>query len=415
MSSPRTRDPRLVAVVNDRYVSSPTNAVENGDETKNNNEYNVETKNNDSATWMPTTRFNAKNQPPASPSLPEPMARLSPTGTGISVRKLPAPSFTALRKACQFYEVKCSGKYSAKTAAARYLFQLSREVQDQIVALEKSDAAKMRRIGFLENLVKEWEDVFGSPSDEELKAFRKNGVNSSLVSPQNLANLIKAQQRRIDELEGMVENAKIRQKQDLERFETSVNDHYTISRQQYMLETTRIKKKYSEEAAELRAILNKEISEAKKERKAMRDNLQSEKEKQIADAVADIDRRVEEATRRGVEQAKEDKDLGLEEIHKIRNDLQLERIRMSSEIKRKERLVEEALQRLTRQHEVEISRIKTAHTAMLNKAIERGQTKEKSTITKAQNLRLENDWLRRRVSELQEIVESLQIAMMADQ
>ena len=55
------------------------------------------------------------------------------------------------------------------------------------------------------------------------------------------------------------------------------------------------------------------------------------------------------------------------------------------------------------------------HSAMLKKAIERGKTKEKSTITKAQNLRLENDWLRRRVSELQEIVESLQVAMIADQ
>ena len=88
---------------------------------------------------------------------------------------------------------------------------------------------------------------------------------------------------------------------------------------------------------------------------------------------------------------------------------------MSSEIKRKERLVEEALQRLSRQHEVEISRLKTMHSAMLKKAIERGKTKEKSTITKAQNLRLENDWLRRRVSELQEIVESLQVAMIADQ
>ena len=86
---------------------------------------------------MPTTRFNAQNLSSVSPILPEPMARLSPTGTGISVRKLPAPSFTALRKACQFYEVKCSGKYSAKSAAARYLFQLSREVQEQIVALEK--------------------------------------------------------------------------------------------------------------------------------------------------------------------------------------------------------------------------------------------------------------------------------------
>lgn len=272
----------------------------------------------------------------------------------------------------------------------------------------------MRRIGFLENLVKEWEDVFGSPTDEELQAFRKNGVNNSLVSPQNLANLIKEQQRRIDQLEGMVANAKIQQKQDLERFEITVNDHYKISRQQYMLETTRIKKKYSEEAAELRAVLKKEIAEAKKERKTMRDNLQQEKEKQISDAVADIDRRVEEATKRGVEQAKEDKDLGLKEIHQIRNNLQLERIRMSSEIKRKERLVEEALQRLTRQHEVEISRLKTAHTKMLNKTIERGQTKEKSTITKAQNLRLENDWLRRRVSELQDIVESLQLAITSE-
>ena len=230
-----------------------------------------------------------------------------------------------------------------------------------------------------------------------------------------MANLIKEQQRRIDELEGMVENAKVRQKQDLERFEVTVNDHYKISRQQYLLETTRIKKKYADEAAELRSTLSQEIAEAKKERKEMRENLQREKEKQIADAVADIDRRVQEATRRGVEQAKEDKDLGLQEIHKIRNDLQLERIRMSSEIKRKERLVEEALQRLSRQHEVEISRLKTMHSAMLKKAIERGKTKEKSTITKAQNLRLENDWLRRRVSELQEIVESLQVAMIADQ
>ena len=75
---------------------------------------------------------------------------------------------------------------------------------------------------------------------------------------------------------------------------------------------------------------------------------------------------------------------------------------MSSEIKRKERLVEEALQRLSRQHEVEISRLKTMHSAMLKKAIER-ETKEKSTITKAQNLRLENDWLRRRVSELRKL------------
>ena len=73
MSSPRTRDPRLVAVINDRYVSSPTSAVESDDrvETKD-NEINIETKNNDAATWIPTTRFNAQNIASASPVLPEP-------------------------------------------------------------------------------------------------------------------------------------------------------------------------------------------------------------------------------------------------------------------------------------------------------------------------------------------------------
>ena len=108
MSSPRTRDPRLVAVVSDRYVGMPKPDGEEEVETKD-GESSIESKRADRA-WLPTTRFNAQNLSSASPILPEPMARLSPTGTGISVRKLPAPSFTALRKACpnMFGSVNCN-------------------------------------------------------------------------------------------------------------------------------------------------------------------------------------------------------------------------------------------------------------------------------------------------------------------
>ena len=86
------------------------------------------------------------------------------------------------------------------------------------------------------------------------------------IASKILANLIKEQQRRIDELEGMVENAKVRQKQVWKDLVT-VNDHYKISRQQYLLETTRIKKKYADEAAELRSTLSQEIAEAKERKR----------------------------------------------------------------------------------------------------------------------------------------------------
>lgn len=359
--------------------------------------------------WNHPTRHNVGNPSPQ-PPLPEPMTRLSPTGSGISLRKLPSPSFAHIRKACQFYELKTSGKYSAKTPAARYLYELSRDVQQQIVSLEKSDSAKMRRIAFLETLVKEWEEVFGSPSDEDLATFRANGSHSSIIAPAALAKLLKEQQAKVMRLEGVIETMKEEQRDDIARFESTVNDHFKISRQQYLLETNRIQKKYEDEASALRSKLTHEIEEAKRERKEMRAKLQEEKEQTIAEAVADIDRRVEDATKRGIERAKEEKSLGLAEINDIRQALQLERIRVSAELKRKEALVDDAIQRANRQHDIEISRMKANQAKLLSENVERGRSKEKATNTKVSNLRLENGWLRKRVSELQNIVEALKEA-----
>jgi hypothetical protein len=360
--------------------------------------------------WKISTSANAKDRGSASPAIPEPAARLSPTGSGISVRKLPAPSFTALRKACHFYELKCSGKYSSKTPAARYLFELSREVQSQLVSLEKSDAAKMRRIGFLESLVKEWEDVFGSPTDDDLRNFQRGDSKSTIISPSALATLLREQQGKIVELEGVIETARREKQEDLARFEGAVNDHFKISRQQYLLEVHRIKKEYDDEAATLRRTLNEEISIAKQERKEMKNSLLEEKERAIAEAVADIDRRVQEATKKGIDKAKDEKALGLAKIHNIRQALQLERMRITAELEKKESLVDDAIQRVNRQHEIELSRLKSNHAKAVAKAIERGRSKEKATSTKVSNLRLENDWLRKRVGHLQGIVEALQEA-----
>ena len=263
---------------------------------------------------------------------------------------------------------------------------------------------------FLETLVKEWEEVFGSPSDEDLATFRANGSHSSIIAPAALAKLLKEQQAKVMRLEGVIETMKEEQRDDIARFESTVNDHFKISRQQYLLETNRIQKKYEDEASALRSKLTHEIEEAKRERKEMRAKLQEEKEQTIAEAVADIDRRVEDATKRGIERAKEEKSLGLAEINDIRQALQLERIRVSAELKRKEALVDDAIQRANRQHDIEISRMKANQAKLLSENVERGRSKEKATNTKVSNLRLENGWLRKRVSELQNIVEALKEA-----
>ena len=120
---------------------------------------------------MPTTQFNVKTYIKSQPILPEPMARLSPTGTGISMQKLQLPRYSFAKRRV-IYEVSAQESTLQSQQQDISFSYRGKFKKEQIVALEKSDAAKMRRIGFLENLIKEWEDVFGSPTDRELKAFR---------------------------------------------------------------------------------------------------------------------------------------------------------------------------------------------------------------------------------------------------
>ncbi|KAG5185111.1 hypothetical protein JKP88DRAFT_255127 [Tribonema minus] len=92
------------------------------------------------------------NQPAPEPQpMPEPSHRVGPPGvsSGVSLRHLPDTTFKAVAAICQHYEEKCSGKYASDSAAARYVFDLSREVQSQLAALEAQAQDREARVASL--------------------------------------------------------------------------------------------------------------------------------------------------------------------------------------------------------------------------------------------------------------------------
>ncbi|CAM9923006.1 unnamed protein product, partial [Ectocarpus sp. 12 AP-2014] len=96
-------------------------------------------------------------------AMPEPQHRIGPAGvsSGVSLRSLPPARLEDLTKICQHYEEKCSGVYASDSAAARYLFQLSREVQQVAAALEQERSSQTLGNLQAEQLLKEWNESFG--------------------------------------------------------------------------------------------------------------------------------------------------------------------------------------------------------------------------------------------------------------
>eukprot|EP01028_Stygiella_incarcerata_P008061 TRINITY_DN3411_c0_g1_i1.p1 TRINITY_DN3411_c0_g1~~TRINITY_DN3411_c0_g1_i1.p1 ORF type:complete len:454 (+),score=153.58 TRINITY_DN3411_c0_g1_i1:106-1467(+) len=106
--------------------------------------------------------------------IPEPFHRVpigstSGAQSSMSFRELPPLTFTQVIRTCEFYEKKCAGMYSPKSKVARYLFELSREVQQQMRELDKFYLKRMKELrdkcSYYEDVVKEWVVVFGSPLD----------------------------------------------------------------------------------------------------------------------------------------------------------------------------------------------------------------------------------------------------------
>jgi len=74
----------------------------------------------------------------------------------------------------------------APSAQYRYLFDLSRDVQDIARALKSKDEERERRIHYLEELVKDWARVFAKPS----AALQAAGVTTERNSPSSVAETL---------------------------------------------------------------------------------------------------------------------------------------------------------------------------------------------------------------------------------
>ena len=97
------------------------------------------------------------------PAVPEPKFRIGPPGvsSGVSFRNLPDASLLEIRKICQHYEGKCSGKYASDSLAGRYVFQMAREIMAQVQALSHNSGGQGQRVRDLETILGEWNENFG--------------------------------------------------------------------------------------------------------------------------------------------------------------------------------------------------------------------------------------------------------------
>ena len=132
------------------------------------------------------------NAPPSQREFAEPAHRLAPesVGSGISLRRLPRCDFGELRKMCQFYESKAAGHYDARSA--RYLYDLSREVQASLRTIETDTRAKEEQHSQVLDMFEQWNDVLTT-------AKARFGVKS-VLTPHMLLGMVDSSHRQIADM-----------------------------------------------------------------------------------------------------------------------------------------------------------------------------------------------------------------------
>ncbi|GMI36296.1 hypothetical protein TrCOL_g11479 [Triparma columacea] len=142
------------------------------------------------------------NSKTAQPEIPEPQFRVGPPGvsSGLSFRNLPDASLLAIRQICTHYEKKCSGKYSAKSLASRYIFQMSREILSQLQAMSHNAGGAGQRVRDLESILQEWNDNFGRDQEEGFQGM----FGIVPMTPTALKNTLVNQRKKILELEKLI-------------------------------------------------------------------------------------------------------------------------------------------------------------------------------------------------------------------
>ena len=86
----------------------------------------------------------------------------APISRGMSVRKLPRASYDEIEGVCNHYLAKTGGAYDGP--ASRAVFDLAHEVKALLAPAQEEEGRRCARVRHLENLMLEWEEVFGQGS-----------------------------------------------------------------------------------------------------------------------------------------------------------------------------------------------------------------------------------------------------------
>ena len=100
---------------------------------------------------------------------PQPVARRiapAPVGSGISIRTLPIASFQKIAACADHWLAKCQGDYSHP--ATRWVFEMANEVKALLGPLRAEELRRMERLQYLEELLAQWNEVFGGPKSGDL-------------------------------------------------------------------------------------------------------------------------------------------------------------------------------------------------------------------------------------------------------
>lgn len=180
----------------------------------------------------------------------------SPVSSGISFRALPEPTLIQVIKICQHHEAKAaaasastSGSSSAASAAARYVYDLSREVQDVIRVLSLTEDAANARVMELESILREWNEVFSSPS----RSLQAAGITKSSNSPAAVARMVVhlSESLRAAETDATAQRVQLeREAADMRR---ALRDSGRLQREQAANELSRLKGEADDAIARERA------------------------------------------------------------------------------------------------------------------------------------------------------------------
>ena len=90
----------------------------------------------------------------------------APIASGISHRKLPPASISQIAKCVEHWTAKAQGDYTHPST--RWMFEMSHEVKALLEPMRAEERRKDARLRHLEELLAQWNEVFGGPGVGEL-------------------------------------------------------------------------------------------------------------------------------------------------------------------------------------------------------------------------------------------------------